>query len=81
MANIAFIGLGNMGKEMARHLLAAGHALTVYARRMEAAAPLEVRVDKISKGVIADLTETTDRPAFPGRTGLAGLAGKTNAPH
>ena len=41
MANIAFIGLGNMGKEMARHLLAAGHALTVYARRIEAAAPLE----------------------------------------
>lgn len=30
--NIGFIGIGNMGSEMCRHLLAAGHALTVYAR-------------------------------------------------
>jgi 2-hydroxy-3-oxopropionate reductase len=29
---LGFIGLGNMGGEMARHLLAAGHTLTTYAR-------------------------------------------------
>jgi 2-hydroxy-3-oxopropionate reductase len=29
---LGFIGLGNMGSEMARHLLAAGHVLTAYAR-------------------------------------------------
>jgi 2-hydroxy-3-oxopropionate reductase len=29
---IGFIGLGNMGGEMARHLLAAGHTLNIYAR-------------------------------------------------
>jgi 2-hydroxy-3-oxopropionate reductase len=30
--HIGFIGIGNMGSEMARHLLAAGHTLTAYAR-------------------------------------------------
>jgi 2-hydroxy-3-oxopropionate reductase len=29
---IGFIGIGNMGSELARHLLAAGHSLTAYAR-------------------------------------------------
>ena len=29
---LGFIGLGNMGSEMARHLLAAGHAIATYAR-------------------------------------------------
>jgi len=29
---LGFIGLGNMGGEMARHLLAAGHTITTYAR-------------------------------------------------
>jgi len=29
---LGFIGLGNMGSEMARHLLAAGHAISTYAR-------------------------------------------------
>jgi len=29
---LGFIGLGNMGSEMARHLLAAGHTITTYAR-------------------------------------------------
>jgi 3-hydroxyisobutyrate dehydrogenase-like beta-hydroxyacid dehydrogenase len=29
---LGFIGLGNMGSEMARHLLAAGHTLVTYAR-------------------------------------------------
>lgn len=35
---IAFIGLGAMGGQMVRHLMAAGHKLHVYARRPEAAA-------------------------------------------
>ncbi len=30
MANIAFIGLGNMGGPMAENLIKAGHSLTVY---------------------------------------------------
>jgi len=29
---LGFIGLGNMGSELVRHLLAAGHTLTAYAR-------------------------------------------------
>ena len=37
--NIAFIGLGNMGSHMVRHLLSAGHTLTVYARRAEVMQP------------------------------------------
>jgi 3-hydroxyisobutyrate dehydrogenase-like beta-hydroxyacid dehydrogenase len=36
---VAFIGLGNMGGAMVRHLLAAGHHLQVYARRAEVMAP------------------------------------------
>jgi 2-hydroxy-3-oxopropionate reductase len=35
MSNIAFIGPGNMGAPMARHLMHAGHELSVYARRAE----------------------------------------------
>ncbi len=37
MARIAFIGLGNMGRPMVRHLLAAGHSVVCYARRIESA--------------------------------------------
>ena len=37
---VGFIGLGAMGRPMALHLLKAGHALSVYARRAEAAQPL-----------------------------------------
>ncbi len=36
---IGFIGLGNMGGPMAGHILAAGHTLTVYDGRREAANP------------------------------------------
>ena len=36
---IAFIGLGNMGGHMVRHLLQAGYQVAVYARRAEAMAP------------------------------------------
>ncbi len=37
---LGFIGLGAMGRPMALHLLQAGHELSVYARRAEAAQPL-----------------------------------------
>lgn len=37
---VGFIGLGAMGRPMALHLLEAGHELSVYARRAEAAQPL-----------------------------------------
>ena len=40
MSRVGFIGLGAMGTPMARHLLAAGHELTIYARREESARPL-----------------------------------------
>ena len=38
--NLGFIGLGVMGRPMALHLIRAGHAMRVYARRAEAARPL-----------------------------------------
>ena len=38
-AHIAFIGLGNMGGNMARHLIAAGHTVAVHARRVDAMQP------------------------------------------
>ena len=37
---LGFIGLGVMGRPLALHLIEAGHAMAVYARRPEAAAPL-----------------------------------------
>jgi len=37
---LGFIGLGVMGRPMALHLMRHGHAMGVYARRTEAAAPL-----------------------------------------
>ncbi len=37
---LGFIGLGVMGRPMALHLIEAGHELSVYARRAEAAQPL-----------------------------------------
>ncbi len=40
MANVAFIGLGIMGRPMALNLLRAGHALWVHGRRPETMAPL-----------------------------------------
>jgi 3-hydroxyisobutyrate dehydrogenase-like beta-hydroxyacid dehydrogenase len=38
-AHIAFIGLGNMGGHMVRHLMRAGHSLSVFARRAEVTQP------------------------------------------
>jgi 3-hydroxyisobutyrate dehydrogenase-like beta-hydroxyacid dehydrogenase len=43
---VGFIGLGNMGGPMASHILAAGHVLTVYDTRREAAKP---QLDKGAK--------------------------------
>jgi 2-hydroxy-3-oxopropionate reductase len=40
MTTVAFIGLGNMGRPMASHLIAAGYTLRVYARRAAAMQPL-----------------------------------------
>jgi 2-hydroxy-3-oxopropionate reductase len=37
MTRLAFIGLGNMGTPMVRHLIAAGHTVRAYVRRPEAA--------------------------------------------
>ena len=39
MATVGFIGLGNMGGNMCRHLIAAGHQLRVFARREDAMTP------------------------------------------
>ena len=41
--NIGFIGLGTMGRPMALHLMNGGHAMSVYARRADAARPLGAR--------------------------------------
>lgn len=41
MSSLGFIGLGTMGGEMATHLLAANHDLTVYDIDADAVAPLE----------------------------------------
>lgn len=43
MSTVAFIGLGNMGRAMAEHLLNAGHGLRVHARRPEAMQPFAAR--------------------------------------
>lgn len=40
--NVAFIGLGIMGRPMALNLLKAGHKLRVYARRAESMTPLTI---------------------------------------
>ena len=37
---LGFIGLGNMGRQMARNLMQGGHAMAVFARRPESAQPL-----------------------------------------
>jgi 3-hydroxyisobutyrate dehydrogenase-like beta-hydroxyacid dehydrogenase len=53
---IGFIGLGNMGGAMVRHLIAAGHSLRVHARRADAMAPF------VSIGAVA--CETPRDAAF-----------------
>jgi 3-hydroxyisobutyrate dehydrogenase-like beta-hydroxyacid dehydrogenase len=43
MSNVAFIGLGNMGRAMVDHLMNAGHELRVHARRAEVMQPFAER--------------------------------------
>lgn len=47
---IAFLGLGAMGTPMARHLLAAGHELSVWNRSRERAADLESAGARVAAG-------------------------------
>src|SRR5471032_3035480 len=68
--NIGFIGLGVMGKPMAKHLIAAGHRLTVYNRSRGAVDELvaagataggsPAEVARASTIVITMLTDTPD---------------------
>jgi 3-hydroxyisobutyrate dehydrogenase-like beta-hydroxyacid dehydrogenase len=46
---IAFIGLGNMGSHMARHLLRAGHDITVWNRTLSKADELRAKGAKVGK--------------------------------
>ena len=66
---IGVIGLGTMGRPMARQLLKAGHQVTVWARRQEAMAPLlsdgaeagesPAQVASVSDVVITMVTDTS----------------------
>jgi 2-hydroxy-3-oxopropionate reductase len=70
MERIGFIGLGVMGKPMAKHLIAAGHALTVHNRSRAAvdelaaagatAAASPAEVARASKVIITMLPDTPD---------------------
>lgn len=53
---VAFIGLGNMGGHMVRHLIRAGHSLSVFARRAEVMQPF-----------VADGARATTSPADAAR--------------
>jgi 2-hydroxy-3-oxopropionate reductase len=79
---VGFIGLGVMGEPMARHLLAAGHALAVWARRPASAAALVAEGAELcatpaalatrSEVVITIVTASTDVEALAfGADGLA----------
>jgi len=67
---IGFIGLGNMGRPMAEHLMAGGYTLRVYARRADALQPLvaggahpctsPADVARGATVVITNVTATTD---------------------
>jgi 2-hydroxy-3-oxopropionate reductase len=59
MQRIGFIGLGIMGKPMALNLINAGYAVSVYARRPEAAAPL-IKAKATAFTTLKDLAENVD---------------------
>lgn len=59
MEKIAFLGLGHMGAPMARHLLGAGHPLTVWNRTPAKAAPLVER-GAVLAGTPADAVRDAD---------------------
>lgn len=48
---IAFIGLGNMGTPMARHLVRAGHEVTVWNRSRDKAEPLKSEGAKVAQSL------------------------------
>jgi len=56
---VGFIGLGAMGRPMACHLLRGGHELSVYARRVEAAAPL-IEAGACARSSPADVARHAD---------------------
>src|SRR5688500_18750045 len=58
--DIGFIGLGNMGRPMARRLIEAGHSLVVYDTRNDATAPLVALGAKLAASPqdVADRVET-----------------------
>jgi 3-hydroxyisobutyrate dehydrogenase-like beta-hydroxyacid dehydrogenase len=58
--DIGFIGLGNMGRPMARRLIEAGHSLVVYDTRNDAAAPLVALGARLASSPqdVADRVET-----------------------
>lgn len=56
MANIAFLGLGNMGGPMAKNLIAAGHTLTVFDLVEEACSALAA----VGAGVAASAAEAAE---------------------
>jgi 2-hydroxy-3-oxopropionate reductase len=74
---IGFIGLGGMGKPMAEHLLAAGHGLALWSRRMASAEPL---LDKGAQWVPTplELARSCDIVCtnVTGSADVAGLAGQ-----
>ena len=81
---IAFLGLGNMGTPMARHLLKAGHEVTVWNRTLSKAAELQASGAKVAPtpGEAAQtaeiaITMLADDPAVEASVlGPAGLADK-----
>ena len=67
---VAFIGLGNMGSHMARHVLRAGHDVTLWNRTLSKAEELRSQGAKVAKspgeaakGVEAVITMLADDPA------------------
>ena len=77
---VGFIGLGQMGREMAGRLLDAGHELTVYNRSRSAAEPFGARGARIAKVPMEALdaeiviTMLADDAALEAVWGVSGLA-------
>ena len=83
--NVGFVGLGRMGKPMARHLLAAGHRVSVHNRSRGAvdklaaagatAASNPAEVSRASDVVVTCLTNTTSvEDVYFGADGLSAAA-------
>ena len=84
---VAFIGLGNMGSHMARHLMRAGHDVTVWNRTLSKAEELRAQGAKVAKspGEAAKEAEAVitmladDRGGRIGRTASRRSAGEPAA--